>query len=87
METTTLVIISNIGFILWFYTGYKIGKRKERKDCNKLIEDGKIPHLKNTDTSINKEFYCDSIGGSNCKHFKEGYCQFEKWCTAKHPEN
>ena len=44
---TTIIILSNIGFGLWFYAGYKIGKTKERKNWNKLIEEGVLPRPKN----------------------------------------
>jgi hypothetical protein len=30
MNTTTLIII-HIGFVLWFYTGYKFGKTFKKK--------------------------------------------------------
>lgn len=41
------IIVSNIGFILWLCVGYKIGKIKERREWNTLVEDGELPRPKN----------------------------------------
>ena len=41
-----LLIMAHIGFVLWFYVGYKLGKFQERKEWNKLIESGVLPKPK-----------------------------------------
>ncbi len=45
-ETELILLISHIGFVLWFYVGYKLGKSQERKEWNKLIESGVLPKPK-----------------------------------------
>jgi hypothetical protein len=35
---------------------------------------------------VSKDWYCDAPeAAGQCPHFKEGYCQFEKGCSRKHP--
>jgi hypothetical protein len=41
--TMTTIILVHIGFAVWFFVGYKAGQTKERKDWNKLIQNGTIP--------------------------------------------
>ena len=41
-----ILIMAHIGFVLWFYVGYKLGKFQERKEWNKLIESGVLPKPK-----------------------------------------